>query len=216
MKEHPNNYLFEFRLSGFARKYVRDLVLDVANRFGVQGATRKRVVPHVTMVGQFSTAYEERLIQESLDIMKNYNLLTFKFCGFRSFGGWFRGHRVLSVEIEPSPELRTLRSKLVDALDSYCKLNKYDKADWKPHATIAFKDIDKKYGQIKKCLDSKTCLSIKHYLLRITLLRNSRILYEYDFLQRRKLNRFESLDRNMRKMTMKLLKQTLKKNVSPI
>ena len=213
LRKHTlNNYLFEFRLSGFARQYVKRLVFDVAERFRVQGATTKRVVPHVTLVGSLSTTDEERLIRESVDIIDNYDLLAFKFCGFRSFGNWLRGNRVLAVEIAPSPELRTLRSELVGALISYCQLSKYDKTEWKPHATIAFKDIDEKFGQIKRFLDSKACPQIRHYVLRITLLKNARILYEYDLLQKRKLNRPESLNRNIKKTTLTLLRQRLERN----
>ena len=130
-----------------------------------------------------------------------------KFSGFTSFGNWLLGNRVIAVKIEPSSELELLRIELVAKLLGFCQLGKFDKRKWKPHTTIAFKDIDKKFKQIKSFLENRNCPEIRHYVIRITLLKNARILYEYDFLQRRTLNRREALDREIKKITIMLLKK---------
>lgn len=76
-------------------------------------------------------------------------------------------------------------------------------------------DIDKKFGQIKRYLENRSCPEIQHYVLRITLLKNARILCEYDFLQLRALNRYESLNRENKKTTLMLLKKRIaKRNVN--
>lgn len=102
-----------------------------------------------------------------------------------------------------------LRSDLVKALAEYCKLNKFDKKEWKPHATIAFKDIDNKFKDIKDFLDNQNCPSIRHYVLRLTLVKNARIVCEFDFCQKRILNRHEALDRGIKRLPIMLLKKRL-------
>jgi 2'-5' RNA ligase len=84
-----------------------------------------------------------------------YDLMTIKFSGFTSFGNWLRGNRVLAIKIEQSSKLELLRIELVAKLSVFCQLSKFDTRKWKPHATVAFKDIDKKFGQIKKFLKNE-------------------------------------------------------------
>jgi 2'-5' RNA ligase len=206
------SYLLELRLSGSARKYVEQTVFDVSNQFDVKGVTRKRVVPHVTIIGPIRTSYEQKLIHEIIKTCTKYDLMTIKFSGFTSFGNWLFGNRVLAIEIEPSQNLELLRSEIVQKISKFCQLSKFDTEKWKPHVTIAFKDIDKKYKQIKSFLEDRNCPEIQHHILRITLLKNAKILFEYDFLQRRTLNRQESLNRQTKKLTIKLLKDRIAKN----
>jgi 2'-5' RNA ligase len=207
------DYLLELRLSGSARKYVKDIVFNVARKFDVKGVTKNKVVPHVTIIGPLKTNYEQKLIHEIIETCKKYDLMTIKFSGFTSFGNWLRGNRVLAIKIEQSSELELLRIELVAKLLGFCQLSKFDTRKWKPHATIAFKDISKKFGQIKAYLENRSCPEIQHYVLRITLLKNARILREYDFLQHRTLNRDEALNREIKKTTIKLLKErTAKRN----
>ena len=206
-----DTYLVEFRLSGSARKYVEDTVFDVARKFDVKGATRKRIVPHVTIIGPIKTTNEQRLIHEIIETCMKYDLMTIKFSGFTSFGNWLLGNRVLAIKIEQSSELELLRIELIAKLSGFCQISKFDTRKWKPHTTIAFKDIDKKFGQIKAFLENRNCPEIQHYVLRITLLKNARILREYDFLQHRTLNRDEALNREIKKMSIRLLKERIAK-----
>jgi 2'-5' RNA ligase len=205
------DYLLEFRLSGSARNYVKDTVFDVAKKFDVSGATRNRVVPHVTIIGPIKTTNEKKLVREIIETCKKYDLMAIKFSGFTSFGNWLLGNRVLAIKIDQSSELELLRIELIAKLSGFCQLSKFDNRKWKPHATIAFKDIDKKFGQIKAYLQNRSCPEIQHYVLRITLLKNAKILCEYDFLQRRTLNRNQALNRETKKMTIMLLKNRLAK-----
>ena len=209
--KRTNDYLLEFRLSGSARKYVKDTAFDVARKFNVTGVTKTRVVPHITIIGPIKTDHEQRLIHEIIETCMKYDLMTIKFRGFRSFGNWLFGHRVLGVKIEPSNELELLRSEIVGKLSGFCQLSKFDTRKWRPHITVAFKDIDNKFGQIKSYLENGGCPEIRHYVLRITLLKNARILCEYDFLQHRRLNRLEALNRENRKIIIMLLKKKFAK-----
>jgi 2'-5' RNA ligase len=209
--KRTSDYLLEFRLSGSARRYVKDIAFDVARKFDVIGATRDRVPPHVTIIGPIKTTDEKKLVHEIIETCKKYDLMTIRFSGFTSFGNWLLGKRVLAIKIEPSSELELLRIELVAKLIGFCQLSKFDARKWKPHATIAFKDIDKKFGKIKAFLENRRCPEIKHYVLRVTLLKNAKILCEYDFLQHRTLTRLEALNRETKKMTILLLKNRLAK-----
>jgi 2'-5' RNA ligase len=203
------NYLLEFRLSGTAKKYVKQIAFDVSREFGVKGVTRNRVVPHISLIGPIKTNNEQKLIHEVIETCRKYDLMTIKFNGFISFGNWLFGNRVLAVKIKPSNDLELLRTEIVKRISEFSQLSKFDTKEWKPHATIAFKDIDKKFKQIKEFLENRNCPEIRHYVIRITLLKNARILTEYDFLQRRPLTRFDALNREIKKKTIMLLKKRI-------
>lgn len=113
-REH---YLLEFRFSGLAREFVRQLIFKVADKFQVRGVTDRRVVPHATLVGPFSMTDERRLVRTLEEVANNYDLLTFRLEGFKSFGNRLTGKRVLAVKIDPSPELEKLRSEFVQNLE---------------------------------------------------------------------------------------------------
>lgn len=149
---------------------------------------------------------ERRLIREFEHICIDYERMTFRFDGIRSFGNWLLGKRVLAVNIEPSHELVEFRSELVKELSAFCKLGKYDKDHYVPHATLAFKDIDRKYGAIKEYIDTIQVPPIKHQVLRITLLKHGTILCEFDLFQRRMLNRREAINKEISKSTIRLMK----------
>jgi 2'-5' RNA ligase len=208
------NYLLEFRLSGTARNYVREVAFDVSNKFGVKGVTRNRVVPHISLIGPITTNNEQKLVHEIIETCRKYDLMTIRFDGFTSFGNWLFGNRVLAIKIKPSNDLELLRSEIVKKISEFSQLSKFDTKEWNPHVTIAFKDIDKKFKQIKEFLENGDCPEIRHYVIRITLLKNARILTEYDFLLRRPLTRFEALNREIRKKTIILLKRRIDGNKS--
>ncbi len=199
-------YLLEFRLTGSAREFVRETAVKVSRIFHVQGVTHRRVVPHVTIAGPFETDDERRLIHVFNEVCINYQPMTFQFDGLGSFGNLVGGNRVLKVNIKPSEELVRLRSELVERLSTFCVMGKHDDGQYNPHATLAFKDIDRKFGEIKKFLQTIEIPSIKHFVLRVTLLgRGSMIVREFDLFQRRSLTRHESLNQENRKLTLRLM-----------
>jgi len=52
------HYLIEFRFHGYAKKYAKQLIQEVAMKFRVKGVTRNRAVPHITLFGTFTTKQE--------------------------------------------------------------------------------------------------------------------------------------------------------------
>ena len=77
-------YLIEFRFHGYAKKYVKRLTYDVSKKFRVKGLARKKVVPHITMFGPFTTRNEKKMISEVANAAKKYTLVPFIVKGFNS------------------------------------------------------------------------------------------------------------------------------------
>lgn len=166
-------------------------------------------VPHVSLIGPLETAHGGRLIKEIDRICKRYDLPEFRFRGFGKFEhGWiFKKNKVAFAAIEPSPELESLRKEILEAIKPFCKIGGYD-SELKYHATIAFKNIDRKFNDIWKDLKNLDPPTFNQKLLRLTILgKGRRIVREYDFLQRRMLTRREALSRSVYYETVKILRQ---------
>ena len=69
---------------------------------------------------------------------------------------------------------------------------------FKFHATIAMKDIHYKFDKIWEYLKNYH-IKTKGMCYRITLLKQGKIMYEYDLLTKRLLNRRQSLSRRTRR-----------------
>jgi len=203
------HYLIEFRFHGSAKRYLRKLIFDVARRFHVTGLTRKRPVPHITLAGPFETRSIERVINDVENIAKNYDLVNFKLKGFGYFDN--PNGKVIYADIEPSKELEELRWELATRLMKYAELKDWDKdKKFSFHATIAFKDIDRKFSDIWRYLKNKEVPNINQYLLRITFLGKSRrIVCEYDLMLKRILNRRQALSKRIWRITKFILRLKL-------
>ena len=186
------HYLIEFRFQGYAKKYARTIIYDVARKFNVKGVTRKRAVPHITLYGPFTTRNERQVVSTVANIGRKYDLVPFKVEGFNHFNNW--ANKVIFLDIEPSNKLEHLRWELSQALRPITNsVSSFDKdKEFQFHSTIAFKDIDSKFAKIKEYMQSKEKPNINQHLLRITILKNGKILYEYDLIQKRLLNRYEA------------------------
>ena len=202
------HYLIQFRFHGYAKRYLKRQIFEVARRFHVKGVTRKRPVPHISLAGPFETRDIERVITDVESVAKNYNLVNFKLKGFGYFNN--PNGKVIYADIEPSKELEELRWELAKRLMKYVELKEGDKnKKFAFHATIAFKDIDREFSDIWRYLKSKEIPNINQYLLRITILRNGKILYEFDLMLKRLLNRREALSNRIWKKTILRLKMKL-------
>ena len=124
------HYLIEFRFHGYAKKYLKRRIFEVARRFRVRGVTRKRPVPHITLAGPFETRNIKRVIRDVESVAKNYDLVNFKLKGFGYFNN--PNGKVIYADIEPSKELEELRWELAKRLMKYVELKEWDK-DKKSH-----------------------------------------------------------------------------------
>jgi calcineurin-like phosphoesterase family protein len=145
------------------------------------------------MVGPLHTNDEKRLVKEFKNIVSKYELTTFRLNGFDTFD-----RRVIFVNVEPSDELRTIRNEIIENLKEFCRLDEHDyKPEYRPHATLAFKDIGSKFNKIWTQLQSWKIPQIEQHVLRLTIVKNSKILCEYDFVLKKLLNRTQALDREL-------------------
>ncbi len=203
MKHKATRFYIDVRLHGYSKNYAKSLIFDISKKFHVKGATRGKVVPHITLYGPATTHDIRRVVSIVQSIGQKYTLVPFKIKGF----DYFPNHsKVIFLDIDPSPELKNLRWELSEALQKISTCQPFDKTrEFNFHSTIAFKDINRKFERIQHYIKQEEP-DIKQYLLRITILgHRSRILYEYDIILKKLLNRNEALSRRWLKKTFKEL-----------
>jgi len=195
------HYLIEFRFHGYAKKYAKSLIHEVARKFRVRGVTRNRAVPHITLFGPFTTRQEKNMVSEVIKVSREFSLVPFTVKGFDYFD---KEHKVIYLDIEPSAELKELRRELAKKLNKISDSQQWDdKKQFQFHSTVAFKDIDRNFPKIWGYIKKKEEPNIKQHLLRITILKGSSILYEYDLVLQQLLNRRQALSRYWLDKTIK-------------
>ena len=170
-------------------------------------------VPHITLAGGFTTKNEGRLIKDFVSICSKTPLCKYTVDGF----GYFENEKkVIFIDIKPNENLKTFRWTLAQKIAQYCKLKEFDyKQDFNFHATLVMNLNDHDFSRLKKYIDTQPEPKYKQVLIRVTILKNSRILCEYDFLQRRLLNRNEALSKRELTRTFHLLEEFFKGNYNP-
>jgi 2'-5' RNA ligase len=196
-------YLIDIRLMGSVKNQIRRLSDQLSEKFSLG---EKLVVPHITLAGPFSTDNEEQLVEDFTRICTNQTSIPrYEVGGY----GFFDDTRVVFVTITPDETLRQFRYQLSRALSPYCSLRDYDldPADtFRFHATLAMKLDWLTFRRIKWYFRDQECVVYRHHPIRATLLRNSKILGEYDFIQGRMLSRSQALSKATRKRDFDILK----------
>ncbi len=201
------HYLIEFRFHGYAKKHAKSLIHEVARKFRVRGVIKNRAVPHITLFGPFTTRHEEKMVSEVVNVGREFSLVPFIVKGFNYFD---KEHKVIYIDIDPSTKLRELRRELAQRLSKISDSQQWDnKEQFQFHSTVAFRDIDRKFLKIWEYIKEKEEPNIKQHLLRITILKGKRILYEYDLILKKLLNRRQALSRYWFNKTIKNYKDCL-------
>ncbi|HII81582.1 MAG TPA: hypothetical protein HA261_14620 [Methanosarcina sp.] len=155
-----------------------------------------RPVPHITLVGGFSTSNEARLVRDFESVSRNYDLIRYVIEGIDTFPDT----GVVYLDVQPSPELVAYRRELRDKLQGYCSLCQYDKKEpFEFHSTIAMHLSRDKAEEIKRSINHDKRYS--HRMLRVTLLKGGKILSEYDFCLKRMLDREKALSKQILSQT---------------
>jgi 2'-5' RNA ligase len=172
-----------------------------------------KAVPHISLAGGFTTNNEKQLLKDFVSICSKTPLCKFTIDGF----GYFENETgVIFINIKPNENLKTFRWTVAQTISKYCNLREFDyKQDFKFHATLAMNLKDHDFSKIKKYIDEVKEPQYKQILIRVTILKNSRILCEYDFLQRRLLNRTEALSKRELTKTFHLIEEFFKGNYDP-
>ena len=178
-------YLIDIRLMGSVKHQIRSMSSQLAEKFNLGN---KRVIPHITLAGPFSTTDEQKLIGDFTKICSNQKKIPkYEVGGY----GFFDDTRVVFVTITPCETLQQFRYQLAQALSPYCSLRDYDldSADeFRFHATLAMKLDWLTFQRIKWYFRKQENVIYRHHPIRATLLRNTKILCEYDFIQERMLS----------------------------
>jgi len=190
------SYLIEFRFSGYAKYTIKKLKHSISKNFHFEIDDKP---PHITLVGELETNDEKQLVKQVVDACKQYKLVRFKLDGFDSFE-----NRVIFVKIKASEELESFRLDLVKRLEPFCDLSEFDHDSvFTYHATLIMNDIQRKFDRIWEYLQSWKIHQMNQYVLRVTILNEQRkILYEYDLILERLLNRKDALDEKIFEKTM--------------
>jgi 2'-5' RNA ligase len=202
-------YFIEFRFHRYAKRYLKSTIQEISHKFRVKATSKK--VPHLTLFGPFKTNNERQMVNTLMQVCKNYEdkLIPFRLKGFDGFDNF--SNKVVFIDVRPSEEMKELRFSIAKSLlkitDTNSVQDKKSKDDFKFHATVAFKDIDKKYSEILSYLKSKPEPSIKQTLLRVTIIKKGKILYEYDLILKRLLNRSESKSTRVLSETIRQLRR---------
>lgn len=218
--------LIEIRVGPGKRKLV-GVIFKVKHECEISSRKIHRV-PHITLYGSFQCGSGR--IKKVIDIIetigKKYSHLPYLIDGFKSVRG--QKGKVIFFNIVPSKELIEFRRELADRLLKIAPSTKtFDhKKDFLFHATLAYKLYNDEFNRIwkyvfnkKSIIDKVMSLFLKNnkypmnyfYLpmnaLRITFLNDkSKIICEYDFLQKRVLARYAALNRAEWQKTLKLFR----------
>jgi len=178
------HYLIDIRLMGSVKHQMSTLANQLSGKFNLGD---KQVIPHITLAGPFSTRDEEKLIEDFTRICTDQKEIPkYEVGGY----GFFDDTRVVFVMITPDRTLRQFRYQLSRAISPYCSLRNYDldSADeFRFHATLAMKLDWLTFQRIKWYFREQDHVIYRHHPIRATLLRNAKILCEYDFIQERML-----------------------------
>jgi len=186
------HYLIDIRLMGSVKDQIRNLSNHLQEKFNLGN---KRVIPHITLAGPFSTCNEKKLLEDFTHICINQKEIPKYEVGRY---GFFDESKVIYVTITPDENLKQFRYQLSQAISPYCSLRRYDldSADeFRFHSTLAMKLDWLTFQRIKWYFRGQESVVYRHHPIRATLLRNSKILCEYDFIQSRMLSRSQALSR---------------------
>ena len=210
------NYWIEFKIGEYEQKFFKRVVYEVARKFKKREITRKKAVPRITLLGPFTTKNEKKMISELIYIAENYTLIPFRIKGFNYFNN--ASNKIFYLDIEPSELLKQFRFNLLDRLSKISNMkspqDKKSNKNFHFHAPIAFNVKEEEFEQIWSNLkknewdyQKKGSLNTNQYLLRISVLKNRRFLFEYDLLLKRRLNKIQAISKRIYKQTINSLER---------
>jgi 2'-5' RNA ligase len=196
-------YLIDIRLMGSTKQQIRTLSNELEEKYRLG---KNLVAPHITLAGPFSTDDEEQLIADFTRVCTDQKgVPKYEVGGY----GFFDETRVVFVTITPDETLKQFRYRLAETIAPYCTLRDYDRdsaEEFRFHATLAMKLDWLTFRRIKWYFRKQDPVIFRHHPIRATLLRNSKILCEYDFVQGRILTRAQALSRATMKRDFEILK----------
>ena len=198
-------FLIEIRMMGGIKRISRRLIYDIYHKFHVHGSVKNRPVPHITLFGPFRCRSINDVINTIGQVGSQYSELKYQVNGFDYFELKKKflfvttsvKKNVIYLKIIPSEELKDFRHELAKKLLKITDSSNIDhdsKEKFQFHATIAMKDIHRKFDEIWEYLKNYEIKS-DELSYRITLLKKGKIMYEYDLKTKQLLTRRQALRR---------------------
>lgn len=198
-------YLIEIRTGGEIKNTLRNIIYEVAEEFGVQGAAAPRAVPHITLFGPYNTNQGQRVKDRIISVLKDFDVVPYRVSGFDHF----RDSNVIYAKVIPSAEFRKMRRELYRNLKdiTYNRRPHDEKYFYDFHITIAFKDVGRQFGEVWDFVNDQYEIEFDEYATRVTNLNRRDMMWEYDLLQQSVLSRSEATSAESWDQTNELLEE---------
>ena len=209
MKER---FFVEFR--PWSGKYIRAYAENANRRLMLLGSERISP-PHMSLYGQSEAADLNRVARAVAHVARNFELVKIRTAGFGYFDN--PNKKWVVVNIMSNQKLEDLRYGLYQELSKISPPGPLDKPRFKFHVSIGKTTNARTYGRLCKKVSQWTCPDMEQFLLRICIINGQgKIHCEYDLLQKRLLNRRESLSGSEKRRTLSILRTLLgQRIVSP-
>lgn len=173
---NANPYFVEIRITGRLKYDVLNTMGTLTSRFHINTS---KIVPHIRLLGPFRSSDENKLIEDFESVCSQTELMRYKIDGFTAFDST----GVLYLNIEDNEDIELFRLELIDNFRDYCKLNYWDfVTPYKLHLTLATDVSQKQIMATNAYMKSCKPFIYDYPLMRATLLKEGRILCEYDFV----------------------------------
>lgn len=171
------SYYAEVWLRGFAKDYLRRISRYADDNYH----------PHITLVRPFTPLVEESELRERIiSVCKNFEPIFFTLKGLDYFDG-----SIPYLSVVNNVQLLDFNNRLESALDGYVRFKPKLADEKKLHVTI-------------DGLNQNPEESIDQYLLRLTMIRDKKIWFSWDFVTQSILSREDSLNKSKWHYTVEL------------
>lgn len=196
-----DNYLVEYRFQGKGRHTPLDPI--ILHCFEIL-----RPIPHISFAGWLQTNDEARFVKDFTVLCQNTPFCSCKvdkLSSNESKSGIFDRPRVIYLHIDSTKQFKNFRWNLAQTIFEYFP---HYKKEFYFHDTLVskMKVTSSNYFWNKPDILSfpEPHFNKRFFLIRATLIKNDRILCEYDFLQRRIFTSEEASNRELLLITKKL------------
>lgn len=201
MSEEESKYHIGTRLYGYTKEYAQALQGILAKRLGLGDYNTERTPPHVTFIRPFRTNNETRVkeaFEQSLQEIKEP--IIYEVQGFNYFDN---KTPVLYLEIARNGQIQEMIGGLEQVLEPHIeylhpKVSLPGEERINLHVSVLAKKTEGLKEEIQQATTEYPFWPVRQALLRVYLLKDKRILREFD------LTRGENLDRETAKNPFEL------------
>lgn len=207
-------YIIEIRLAGYAREYLRGIVYAAARRFNIKGVNRKSVAPPIRLLGPLRGTDERSIMKALIDAAGKHRVVAYKIRGFNHCRGqkrWLLFNQEMNtiyLDIEPSRELIQIRRDLESSLAPlFQDIQEVPPTDDRFYVNLPLGDLGSKFERVWSYLKEREDPNIIQRLIRIIVLKNGRVMCEYDLLENKLSVREISMGNHYMEKTLNFLTQ---------